>query len=683
LKDLRPHSFFTRARPYLIIAVAGILAFAPISFFIGALKNDVIAIEYPINYFMSQCIHHGKDPSWFNTWGMGFPLQSALTWSIFSPPRIFFSALFDYNIYTLHIEWMCYVLLAGFTMYRLLIYHFISNQRLATLLAITYMLSGFIVGSSQWMLYLTGAAFAPLVIAALLDLLKIPSWRGVLKLAVFSFVQLTSVYPAFTIILAYSLLIFLLIYFIPLKAENRKALRYLVYSAVFTLLVCAPVLYYTLELISYLERGAGISSSLFFSSNYVPPSSLSNLLLPLASVRMTYANTEATMFHNYLGLFILITFPLVIYRILKKRDMATILLILSSFFFLFLSFGDATPLRQGMNILPGFSFFRNPGIFRFFFTICIILSTARSLRDMSWQDLLNGSAQKILRYVILLLTAACIFTLCFTCKNLFQINFKSPALLLRTFTLDQALALSACFQLGVLIAVLAFVKLRLAGLVWLVLVGELVFATLICTPFFTVSSYSLKEVNTLLSSTKNFPVQQSRVNRVPAVFRDKKMNPWDNVNVFSKQISSQDSYKGPLVLREYLGYRQLTDSGNQYFNQLPVFAGINRPLQQAVTVVDQYPAGVVAQTNFQIADTLTLLQNHYPGWHVFINGKETPLLQINRPGLHVVVPGLQQEIIFRYKRLFALLWAGFLHWFVLLFLVHSGWRFFTQKNKSL
>src|SRR6185295_11407845 len=121
-------------------------AFAPVSFMLQALKNDIVSLEYPINYFISQSIHNGEMPYWFNTWGLGFPLQSNLTWGLFSSPQMFFCAAFDYNIYTLHIEFIFFILLAGWGMYYLLQRWFLNDRRIALMLSICYMLSGFMVG---------------------------------------------------------------------------------------------------------------------------------------------------------------------------------------------------------------------------------------------------------------------------------------------------------------------------------------------------------------------------------------------------------------------------------------------------------------------------------------------------------------------------------------------------------
>ncbi|HRG94299.1 MAG TPA: hypothetical protein PLZ10_15180, partial [Chitinophagaceae bacterium] len=190
-------------RPYLIIAVTGLLAFAPVSFMLFSLKNDIVALEYPINQFMSQCIRQGELPVWFNTWDMGFPLQSNLTWGIFSSPQLFFNTIFEYNIYILHIEFVFFVLFSGWSMFYLLYRKLGRDENISLLLALCYMLSGFMVGSTQWLLYITAAAFVPLMAVALLSLLRQPGVKTAFQAAVIYLLMFTSVYAAFNIISSY------------------------------------------------------------------------------------------------------------------------------------------------------------------------------------------------------------------------------------------------------------------------------------------------------------------------------------------------------------------------------------------------------------------------------------------------------------------------------------------------
>src|ERR1051326_5697415 len=274
--------------------MAGVLAFAPVSFMLFGLKNDILTIEYPVKYFISECIHHGEAPVWFNTWALGFPLQSNLTWGIFSTPQLIFSSIFSYNIYVLHFEFIFYVLLSGWSMFYLLKRHFLKDTQIALVLACSYMLSGFVVGSSQWLLYITAASFTPLLLHALLQLLNFPSPRHAFLFAIIYYLMFTSVYQAFNIISSYCISGFMAYYLIrtwSIIAFKKNLLRYLLFAFCFTIVLCLPCLYYTIEVLHYINRGEAITGNIkFFNSNYLPPASLSSILLPLSSVKNNFPN---------------------------------------------------------------------------------------------------------------------------------------------------------------------------------------------------------------------------------------------------------------------------------------------------------------------------------------------------------------------------------------------------------
>ena len=265
-----------RLQPYFSIAFAGLLAFAPVTFMLKALKNDIVAIEYPINYFISQSIRHGEIPYWFNTWGLGFPLQSNLTWGIFSTPQVFFSTLFDYSIYTLHLEFLFFVILAGWSMYFLLKTQFVNDRRTAQILAIGYMLIR---------IYYRFFAMASLYFGCRhhsIGALCIPSTIKISQppecdclFAMLYAVMFTSIYTAFSIITTYGLIVYLIVFFFrsPLGIKNKwLVLRMVTVGTWRVILLCLPALYYTIELLPYLDRGTALSTgSVFFNSNYLHP----------------------------------------------------------------------------------------------------------------------------------------------------------------------------------------------------------------------------------------------------------------------------------------------------------------------------------------------------------------------------------------------------------------------------
>lgn len=658
-------------RPYIIISLAGILAFAPVSFMLNALKNDIIALEYPINHFMSQCIRNGEIPYWFNTWGMGFPLQSNITWGLFSTPQLFFSALFDYNIYSLHIEFMFFILLSGWGMFYLLKTHFLNDERIAQLLAICYMLSGFMCGSTQWLLYITAASFIPLILSSLLSLLKEPSVKKTVQFSIVYTLMFTSVYAAFNIITTYSLFAFIICWLIQSKKKTRIS-RYLILTALLTTVLCLPCLYFTLEVLNHIQRGSAINSdSVFFNSNYLPPSSLGNMLLPLTAVKMKFPNTEGTMFGVYSGLFILMVLPASISQVFITKNRVLLASLGASFIFLVLSFGDITPLREILNILPGFSYFRNPGIFRFYFILLLIIFTAQSLKEKSLKDILSGMQNKVSIYIVY--TLGFLFLLYFTIflfniREVRRINLTSVTIFLKQITLSQSVFISALIQLIIVTLLFAFIKKRSYSLCTLILTVDLIINTLFCTPFFSVSSYSVKEVNELLKSAPGFPIQQENLNAVKAVLIDNKKNPWHNINTFNKKISSNESYRGPLTLNNYTNVKDNKEVSDSFFSKsLAYFEGLSA--NEKSKVILQNPTHIKIEVKLEKPKRLTVMQNEYPGWKAYYNNEELPLLATSYPGISVMVPEGTGIAEIKYNRPSILISAIVLHVIVLLFLL--------------
>lgn len=666
-------------RPYLFIALAGLLAFAPVSFMLQALKNDIIVLEYPINYFISESVRNGEVPYWFNTWGMGFPLQSNLTWGVFSTPQLFFSALFSYNIWVLHIEFMFFVLLSGWSMFYLLRKFLIKDESLAQMLAIAYMLSGFMVGSSQWLLYITAAAFVPLVIASLLSLLQRPSVFHAIHFAVMYLLMFTSVYAAFNIISTYALLIFIIVYILRNRKDAVSRLKYLLLAGSLATILCLPVLYFTSEVLQHISRGDAIETQTsFFNSNYLHPAALSSLLLPFSSVRMPYANTEGTMLNTYMGLFVVLFLPATIWQHIKQRDRSAWLILGAALVFLLASFGHMTPVRSALNLLPGFSYFRNPAIFRFYFILTIIVYMGFVWKDYTWTGLMlnKGSGMnRVASYTFVALLLICFITLFANLKALSNVP-DSVTTFIKNLSHRQALGISAGIQACLLLLLSFLIIKRKVKTARLLFIADLIVNLFICTPFFTVSSYSLREVNNILHSEKGFPIQQEKPGDVAAIYTDDRGTTWDNANVYRKKVSSHPSYRGPLVLKN------ATDSLlSASFTDRPLVFATNERAVRSLAITIQRPTHIRVEVDLLEATTIKALQNQYPGWNVYYNSEQQELTNVTLPGLSVDVPAGKGTIDFRYERKGVCWSAMALHLFTIGFLVYMAWRAFSQRAR--
>ncbi len=665
----RPDHNLKVYKPYFFIAICGLLAYAPVSFMLLAMKNDIVALEYPINFFMSESLRNGEWPSWFNTWGMGFPLQSNLTWGIFSTPQIIFSGIFNYDIYTLHIEFLFFVILAGWSMHYLLSRFFLKDEKLILLLSLSYMLSGFITGSSQWLLYVTAASFIPMMISSLLHLFERPGWRYAIQFAIVYTLMFTSVYAAFSIITTY-IIVFLILFKIAGKFRaSTYLIKYLVLSGIMTLLLCAPILFYSLEVLDHLERGKALTAShVFFNSNFLHPLSLQGLLFPFSYGKMVFPNTEGSMLDSYMGIFVLLMLPIILNSLWKNRINKHWILFGASLFFLFLSFGNLLPFRNAINFFPGFIYFRNPALFRLFFMIGLILTIGGTLKDQTFAGLLS---KRSIPYLLMSLAGIAFITILLTLGSLTRLDRTSVMSTIKSMNHQQALGIAACIQLPFLLLLWISVKKNKLNWALSFFSAELMINTLACGVFFTVSSYTPREVNDLLKIKKGFPVQTISPSLVPATVNDERMNTWQNVNVFSKQVSADSSYRGPLVLEEPkpgIPGKQLV------FAPFDSSATINILVQRP----NHIQVKVVATSNC----ITTLAQNYYPGWTVKVDGKEVPIIVSYNPlngkqafypptGISVVVPAGKSSVDFIYERKEQKYFAIILHILILSWL---GWK---------
>ncbi|MBK5272305.1 MAG: hypothetical protein JJE22_14955 [Bacteroidia bacterium] len=667
-----------KLQPYIFISFTGLLAFAPVSFMIRSLKNDIIALEYPINYFISQCIHNGEMPYWFNTWAMGFPLQSNLTWGIFSTPQMLFCSIFNYDIFALHIEFMFFVLMAGCGMYHLLKKYFLKDESISIILACCYMLSGFIIGSGQWMLYITAAAFIPVVLSSLLLLLKQPSLRHSALFAVLYFMMFTSVYTAFNIITTYCLIFFtagyLLINNLPRKEKNIRT-KYVLFAGIITILLCLPVFLSSLELLNYLKRGNPILSNTdFFNSNYLHPYGLSTMLLPFSSVKMNFPNTEGTMLYTYTGLFTLLVLPLAIWQTIKEKNKIAFIILISCIFFLLISFGGMLPFRKALNFLPGFSYFRNPAIFRFYFIFLLIIFVGMGLRKISWEnifDLKNGQYSRTLKFCFLILLLLCLSGLLMNINSIRSFSFVSITQLIKDISFSQTTFISAAIQLLFLGAIFYTSFRKQYRFVKYFIAAELIINTLLCTPYFVVSSYSLPQVNTILNSTKGFPVQHEMITNAAATYTDEKLNHWNNVNIFHKLVSVNETYHGPLELKNFSLFINDSTSDKTIFKRKLVFSG-NDSLEdkERLKIILQRPTHIRVQVNADEPTNITAMQNYFPGWKAYYNNKYVEFIKTDKPGLSVAVPKGIGIVDFIYSKRNIWITALLLHLFTIFFLLN-------------
>lgn len=662
---------------------------------IFSLKNDILAFDHPIKFFISQSIHQGQYPIWFNTWALGFPLQSSLTWGVFSTPQILSATLFNFNIYILHAELVFYIVLSGWTMYYLLKTHFNTDKKLAIILACSFMLSGFIVASSQWLLYITVASFLPFVTSRFLTLLKTPSLYNSFFFSISYYVMFTTAYAAFNIISTYILVIFSFFYIVFLFRNNtksfiKKTITHLTTAFLFTALFCIPCLYYSIEVFREIERSNTlIGQTTFFNSNYFHPKGLLSFLTGISSVKLHLQNTEGAMQNSYVGLFALLLLPASLLLNWNSNKKKLILLMVSIVFLLF-AFGPLLPFRDSLNILPGMGYFRHAAIFRFYFIFFFLLYIAKTFSNERFSNIVFGhfKQQSLLIGTILFMLVIFLSIIILHFSSLISLlnsEFFNPVsikYLIISISFKQTLVIGSIIQFFILSLLLFSLKKGKIRLIFFILISDLLINTLICTPFFSASSYRPKEIREKFSSKQGIPLSNQKLHEIPSVYIDKNKNPWYNINVYQNKVSGNYSYWGPLILKTYSNQ---IDNNPNYLDQLSheilYIKTKDTSNNQRLTLIDQKPDNLLAEIFVPQNSEVIFLQNYFNGWKAFYNEKPVPILYSKDViGMKVNIPKGKGNLVFKYEKKWLVFSSILLH---LLVIVFFAFRIFIWGKKKI
>lgn len=638
--------------PYLLLIVVALLTWFPVSTHILSLKNDALNLDLPVKYFISQCIHHGFAPVWMDTWALGFPLQSTLNWSIFNPVQLLFYSVFNYNVYTLQWEFLFYIAAAGCGMYWLLKKQLKATAYTALLLSMAYMLSGFAVSSAQFLLFISSFAFIPFCYASFFKYMNKPVLKNGLLFALFYYLLLTGSYPPYVILVSYSLLAAIIIkVFLQYKSLSSAAFtlyrKQLVKSMIpvgfILLLLSAPFIYFTLDVMKEMERGTGISNTSFQHSNFLHPEALLSFLLPFSSVNFEFENTSRLMQDSYFGLAaFLFCFPAA-YRAFKKKDKVSLVFLFAAIACLLFSLDGHLPFRSWLNLLWGMNYFRGASIFRLlsiFFLLCF-LAPYFSLILQEWL-LLAKQKKRLLLLVSVGLTAIALIVSVIVFMQTSPKSSSVGAFVISVFNdgnPTQLFLVGLSIQLALLAAFsLVFWKNSKSWFAFL-FVADLAINTIICMPFFALSSYSPSQITKILSLTDGFSTNNTVLTGYAGI-KDDKGNPFYNTHVFLKKPSLDNFYVYPILLKQsdtvIKNLRSVLKEGDSTLSFI-AFTGPVLP-GDTLRLLRSAPGDISFSYRLKEPATMRIAQNYFPGWKAVAGGKEMQLERSPQYGITLNLP---------------------------------------------
>lgn len=386
-------NFFLQQHKYsllLVLIVLGVIY--PFTLFIYIPKWDSINGYLPYRYFISDYLWNGHLPLWNPFQRFGYPGYADLQGGCWYPIVWFLMLFGKYDITSLMIELLITFLVAGLGMYKLSCYIH-QCKKTAFILGLSYALSGFMVGSSQLMVFLIGVAWLPWCILYLLKFFNTLNYKYVLATAVFVAMQTTGASPAYTIILTY-IFVGIFIYFFWKYRQEFSALKkgllggFLLVVTMALLLL--PYIQSFLEFLPYFNRGDKLAYQGFLIQNPFVFANYISFLFPYTVISNSewFNITDLTLRNAYIGIIGLLGLVFTLIQF-KKRNQYFFPLLICFITSLILALGDEFFIYKYLYHLPGFGLFRHPSFFRGYAMFCMLLLSGFSLKNIITTDVFS------------------------------------------------------------------------------------------------------------------------------------------------------------------------------------------------------------------------------------------------------------------------------------------------------
>ncbi len=281
----------------------------------------------------------------------------------------------QYDITSLIIEVVLCFLIAAWGMFTLSSWMHQCN-RTAAVIALSYALSGCMVGSAQLMVFLIGMAWLPWILWAWLRLLKGDGIRNAALLSVFLMCNITGASPAFTIVLIYVLPAIGIWYFFRSETKllflKQTAFRVFITVSILLLLL-APYIVAFVDFMPYFNRTGKLPYEDMIINPFVWSDYISFLFpYSVLSTHSMFAPTDLSLRNAYIGLGCLVFFVVAITS-KKLRNKWFVGLLIGLVLAFWLALGDYSGIYRFTYNLPGFGLFRHPAFFRGYGILCMLL----------------------------------------------------------------------------------------------------------------------------------------------------------------------------------------------------------------------------------------------------------------------------------------------------------------------
>ncbi len=642
--------FLIKYKYYFLIVAAVLIVLYPLSLFIYIPKWDNVNGYLPYRYFISDFVWNGHLPLWNPFQRLGYPGYADLQSGVWNPIVWILMLFGKYTINSLIIELLsCYVF-AGIGFYKLAL-HLFKCEKTSFILGLTYSLSGFMVGSSQLMVFLIAVTWFPWIIFYLLKVFEDFKLKHQLLTALFKALFITGASPSYSIILAYIVVgIFIYQLIITKKLKNITISGIVILISLILLIL--PYINSFLEFAPYFNRTDKLEYSKFLLSNPFTPISYISFLFPYGVIANTdwFNITDLSLRNGYFGI---VTLVACVSSILSNWNRTKIILIISVLVSLLLSAGGETFVFEYLYHLPGFGLFRHPSMFRAFTIFASLLLSGYEFKRIISGEI-NVRHKVALIFILLLILIIGIWSATKTglpelkqlIVNIFNyVEFSESSL-------STHLLLNAIITLG-LIALAFLVKkmfklnlflvLTVVCFLDLALQTRFTLPTTICykIPQENISNF-FNELPNEINQSDNY-TSLSKLDETQDLIKTDGI--WQNLSTYNKVLSSVGI--NPMRFKSFDDAKENGRLEEAISHNIIYYAEDTLSVEDIKVDYNKFSASI---DNSSRVKTVILNQNYHHLWKATINGNELPIKKYKDLTMSVKIPENTSGILdFKYK----------------------------------
>lgn len=595
-----------------------------------SMKWDMAEQYLPWRFFISKALNNDVLPFWNPYQLGGYPTFADPQSGVWFYPTWLISLVSGYTMSIIQIE-ITLALIFGCIGFYKLAQKINFSKAISSILAVSYISSGFIIGNTQHLTWIYAAVFIPWLIYFYIDIRHELKIKSVIAFVIINYLFLSSSYPAFAIVLYYVICIDQLILFIkhPNKFDFIKSRILLLFLLFITTM---PISYSILSSAEYFSRGSGITLVKALQHPFSINSSLS-FLFPFSSFKNAdFFKTDLSMANGYFGS---ITFFLFLFGCFRKLNKYDILLLCLSLIFLLIAFGDATPLRELLyKFLPGFDLFRFPSLFRLFFIITTLLLVGRNIENIQQNNKWN--AFRILIAILIIISLLILFI------NRNEITFVND---LEKFSFKQHILFQLIIHISLFTILLFKKKFNIIFLVSIITADMFISTQLnaFASMVLDTKSSAVDQLIKGRDQSIELPSSTPLYTHIDQAYEYRWPLNW-NMNCYFGEIAI-DGYN-PFVLKTF---NSLSDNKLKDSIWTKPFYYVSDRVNSHAELISFNINEIKFIVNTTNIDTFSIAQNPYPGWNVYVNNEPHKIITHNISHQAVVLNKGKNEVIWKYS----------------------------------